>query len=140
MVNREVDSTSPPIPAVLSRALAAIPPDTANRNPVGTPGGVSGIWPISATVLGSYHPSFRGGDRGSAARLPSPSPSAELAGLKELARPIGAAVVVGTAGCSGQTKARYGSTTMLTNIRGPSRRNEHDVSRSWCCVLDLNST
>ena len=64
MVNREVDSTSPPIPAVPSRALAAIPPDTANRNPVGTPGGVSGIWPISATVLGSYHPSFRGGGSG----------------------------------------------------------------------------
>ena len=64
MVNREVDSTSPPIPAVPSRALAAIPPDTAKPNPVGIPGGVSGIWPISATVLGSYHPSFRGGGSG----------------------------------------------------------------------------
>ena len=36
---------APPIPAVQSRVLAAVPPDTANPNPVGTPGGVSGIWP-----------------------------------------------------------------------------------------------
>ena len=37
----------PPIPAVPSRVWQH-PPDTAKPNPVGAPGGVSGIWPISA--------------------------------------------------------------------------------------------
>ena len=63
MVNREVDSTSPRSP-LSHREFGSDPPDAANPNPVGTPGGVSGIWPISATVLGSYHPSFRGGGSG----------------------------------------------------------------------------
>jgi hypothetical protein len=60
MVNREVDSKSPPIPAVHSRSLAAIPPDTAKPTPPVSPAGFRGFWPTSATVLGSYHPSFRG--------------------------------------------------------------------------------
>ena len=67
MVNREVDST-PPDPRCPLASFGSIPPDTANPNPVGTPGGVSGIWPISATVLGSYHPKFSG--RGIGARQP----------------------------------------------------------------------
>jgi hypothetical protein len=54
----------PPIPAVHSRALAASPPTLPTQTPSAPPGGVSGIWPISATVLGSYHPSFRGGGSG----------------------------------------------------------------------------
>src|SRR6476646_3735018 len=65
MVNREVDSTSPPDPRCPIASFGSDPPDTAKPNPVGTPGGVSGIWSISATVLGSYHPSFRGGGGGS---------------------------------------------------------------------------
>src|SRR3954447_13523701 len=73
---REVDSTSPRSPLSHSRSLAAIPPDAAKPNPVGTPGGVSGIRPISATVFGFLSPGFRGGDRGSAGSLPSPSPFA----------------------------------------------------------------
>jgi hypothetical protein len=54
----------PPDPRCPLASFGSIPPDAANPNPVGTPGGVSGIWPISATVLGSYHPSFRGGGSG----------------------------------------------------------------------------
>ena len=71
MVNREVDSTSPRSP-LSHREFGSDPPDTANRNPVGTPGGVSGIWPISATVLGSYHPSFRGGGSGLGSQAAEP--------------------------------------------------------------------
>ena len=44
----------PPDPRCPIASFGSIPPDAANPNPVGTPGGVSGIWPISATVLGSY--------------------------------------------------------------------------------------
>jgi hypothetical protein len=46
------------------RNLAAIPPDAAKPNPVGTPGGVSGIRPTSATVLGFVSWKFRGGGSG----------------------------------------------------------------------------
>jgi hypothetical protein len=34
--------------------------------------GVSGIWPISATVLGSYPPSFRGGGSGLGSQAAEP--------------------------------------------------------------------
>ena len=62
----------PPDPPLSHREFGSIPPDAANPNPVGTPGGVSGIWPISATVLGSYHPSFRGGGSGLGSQAAEP--------------------------------------------------------------------
>ena len=62
----------PPRSPLSTRELWQHPPDAANPNPVGTPGGVSGIWPISATVLGSYHPSFRGGGSGLGSQAAEP--------------------------------------------------------------------
>jgi hypothetical protein len=51
----------------------------AKLNPVGTPGEVSGIrLTSSAIVLGFVSPTLSGGDRGSAASLPSPSPFSTL--------------------------------------------------------------
>ena len=66
----------PPIPRCPVVRIWRRSPRRCQASPVGTPGGVSGIRPTSATALGFLSPGFRGGDRGSAASLPSPSPFA----------------------------------------------------------------
>ena len=72
---REVDSTSPPIPAVLFAKFGSDPPRYCQANPAGIPGGVSGIWPISATVLGSYITQvFGAGGSGLGSQAAEPSP------------------------------------------------------------------
>ena len=72
MVNREVDSTSPPIPAVPFAKFGSDPPRYCQANPAGIPGGVSGIWPTSATVLGFVSPQFRGGGSGLGSQAAEP--------------------------------------------------------------------
>jgi hypothetical protein len=76
MVNH-VDSNPPRSPLSFVGIWQRFLPDRCQANPVGTPGGVSGIWPPSAMVLGFVSPrSFGAGDRGSAA---SAEPFAVLA-------------------------------------------------------------
>ena len=74
MVNREVDSTSPPIPAVPSRALAAIPPTLPTQTPSAPPAGFLVFGQFPPRYSARIAQVFGAGDRGSAARLPSPSP------------------------------------------------------------------
>ena len=74
MVNREVDSKSPRSPLSHSRSLAAIPPDTAKPTPPVSPAGFLVFGQLPATVLGSYHPSFRGGGSGLGGLAAEPSP------------------------------------------------------------------
>src|SRR4051812_33063626 len=54
----------PPIPAVHSRVLAAIPRHCQTQTPSAPPAGFLVFGPLPATVLGSYHRSFGAGDRG----------------------------------------------------------------------------
>ena len=61
---RELDSTPPRSPLSSREKFGGDPPDAAKPNPVGTPGGVSGIRPTSATVLGFVSWKFRGGGSG----------------------------------------------------------------------------
>ena len=74
MVNREVDSKSPPIPAVPIREVwqrsPQILPSQPRRYP---PGGVSGFGQLPPRCSARITQVFGAGDRGSAAWLPSPS-------------------------------------------------------------------
>ena len=60
----------PPDPRCPLASFDGISPTLPTQTPSVSPAGFLVFGP----VLGSYHPSFRAGDRGSAVRLPSPSP------------------------------------------------------------------
>src|SRR3954447_13523702 len=61
MVNREVDSTSPPIPAVPSRALAASPPTLPSQTPSAPPAGFLVFGPFPPRYSAFCHLDFGAG-------------------------------------------------------------------------------
>jgi hypothetical protein len=74
MVNREVDSTSPPDPRCPIASLAAIPPILPTETPSAPPAGFLVFGQFPPRYSARITQVFGAGDRGSAAKLPSPSP------------------------------------------------------------------